>query len=100
MAKLTKSRARKPLSEGGVSFAGNVSNGTYSYTAYIYEDDDAEIKTAFRLEMNSVEALRFVDLIVGMETHNAFEGNFYNVDRRSLNQKLRALADKLEAEAL
>jgi hypothetical protein len=100
MAKLTKSRARKPLCEGEVSFSNSGTQGGREYgLSMATRNDEGDILAYFNVKLSSAEALRFAGLIAGGETHDPFESGYFVVDNRKPWEKLRALADKLEREA-
>lgn len=92
MATVTKTRARKPLADGVAA----ISRGTNFAAEFIYSiavqtpDNLAFIKTT----LTQKEAYRFMEMVAGGETEPA---DFWN-DKRTLSEKLRALADKLEKQ--
>lgn len=98
MARLIKSRARAPLAEGQLSsswgesaqvgqrYALRVANETHSYT----------------LDITPNETKSFIGFVASRETFvygmSRHDGGMGFSDKRTLPEKLRAWADKLEAE--
>lgn len=99
MAKLTKSRGRKPLAEGEVTFSGTSGfDGRKFGLSIKREDGNYDRPTYFSVDLDEREAMRFVGLVVGSLTHEPWDKGFYSPDRRSIVEQLRALASKLEVE--
>ena len=95
MALLTKLRARKPLANSDLTISGTKEDVRLSVVSI---DDETDKQTNYGLTLSIVEAIRVADMVAGLKTHEIFNGGFYNPDRRTTPNKLRALADKLEAE--
>lgn len=96
MAKLEKTRARKPLAEGqfaaiswGSAFSGLADEGIYRVS--INADEHS-----YRMGATAKEWYGFIGFIAGRETFDPVPS--YAQDTRTLPEKLRALADKLEAK--
>ena len=92
MAILKKSGARKNLAEGSIAISRGVSfAGEPQFTISIPQP---ETGAWFRVTLSRGEALRFIEMVAGGETEPA---NFI-FDKRTVSEKLRALADKSESE--
>lgn len=90
MATVTKSRARKPLAEGMMAYS-------WSNMGDEGERFNVSVRGAehwFKTSMTPDEAIYFMSYVAGHMTET--EGVF--LDKRSTVEKLRALADKLEAK--
>lgn len=99
MARITKLRARAPLADGRPGFSWGESRDTgEQYRIRV----QGETHT-FHLELTPNETKSFIDYIAGRETfrygHESINGNMGWTDKRTLPEKLRAWADKLEAQA-
>ena len=92
MATLTKSGARAPLAAGTAMVSwGRSGNQPGQYKIAVRNDDTDKL---FTLSLPEPAAIKFVDWVA---SHETFDHGCGTVDRRTLPQKLRALADKLEA---
>ena len=99
MAILEKSRARKPLAENrlSLSWSNYRANGEgVRYNLTVSSEYDAAGKSnTYHMKLSPAEALAFVNEVARHETCDPNSGT---VDRRSMVERLRALADKVEAE--
>lgn len=96
MAILEKSRARKPLAENRLSLSWSNYDRTEGvrYNLHVNADEDAG-GHRYTLKLSPAEALAFVNDLARHETCDPHTGA---IDRRSTVERLRALADKLEAQ--
>jgi hypothetical protein len=104
MAKITKSRGRKPIAEDSeMMMAGNhpVNNSGGSIEIIVRDfNEDGSINRNYRLVANHKETIRIACFAAEMATApESFLNGNYNFEKRSSWQSLRDLADKLEAEA-
>ena len=93
MAILTKSRARKPLAENrmSVSWSNYRTNGEGErYNIAVSADAHSYV-----MKLSPAEAVAFCGDVASFMTNDPNTGT---IDRRSTPEKLRALADKLEAK--
>lgn len=96
MARITKSRARAPLAESAPSHSWGES-ATIGQHYSIRLDGGTH---SFRLDMTPNETKNFIGFVAGRETfvYGLGAGGMGWTDKRTLVDKLRAFADKLEAE--
>jgi len=95
MAKIIKSGARKPLAESQLSCSWGESHSMGErYSVRVTNDSHS-----FNLEMTPNETKSFIGFVAQHETfvYGLGEGGMGFTDKRSLPEKLRAWADKLEA---
>lgn len=88
MATVTKSRARKPLAEGQIASSwSNMGDEGERFNFSVRGDEHW-----FKLSVNEKEAVNIIAYLSGHITW----GKQYNIDKRTVSEKLRALADKLD----
>lgn len=98
MAILTKSRARKPLAENRMSVSwSNYNDEGERYNLHVSaeETERAPYGHRYSMKLSPAEAVAFCADVASFMTNDPNSGT---VDRRSAVEKLRALADKLEAQ--
>lgn len=97
MATLIKARARKPLATSLSSSSwSNLDSEGEQFNLSIVNPEGG---TRYTLSLSRKETFSFIDFVAGHDTftYGYGEGGMGWNDQRSLPEKLRALADKLEA---
>lgn len=97
MATFTKSRKTAPLAEGDLLISGAKEYIRLS----VMSDERTTVRdqsTWLVCQLSTDEAVRVSSMVAGMLTNDPWESGYYKTDDRTVSEKLRALADKLEGK--